>query len=193
MAGGRPRLTVQSSPYLAATVFALALESRFRSRLIITEDGKIDNAPLSRRAAMRLAAMAHSGHPIILDPGKQKEIKHDGHGGQREIIHHRTHSAKGRMEELDAIEERIKYLLKVARRQITDLELLDDLSSDVLAIMLEHHFTSPIQPTDRQLAAMSDRENSARAARHRIDTALGDGASAFHEQMKRLIRAIETA
>lgn len=193
MAGGRRPLVVRKSPVLAATVFALALESRFRSRLIVTEEGKIENAPLSRRAAMRLAALAQSGQPIVIDPGKQSEVKHDGHGGQREIIHDRTHSAKGRMEELDAIEGRIKYLLKVARRQITDLEFLDDLSSDVLAIMLEHHSASPIRPTDRQLATMRARENSARAARHRIDMALGDEASAFHQQMTRLIRAIQIA
>lgn len=101
MPAGRPRLDIRRSPYLATAALALALEARFRARFD-WRTGK--NRPLSRRAAMRLAALAASGTPIEPRTTSATALRADGRGGLYEVVKRYTHAAPGRMEELAAPE-----------------------------------------------------------------------------------------
>jgi len=161
---GRPRLDIRSSPYLAASAFALAIETRFRSRLNL-RTGK--NAPLSRRAAMQIAALAMQGEPITLDPKVEEYGRADGKDGVRFYSRSFTHSARSVVGTVPAVQA-IRRVIEAAKLTPADHELLNDLQFEVLAIMLDR---------------------DAVGAWCRIDAALGDAAPAFRTQIERLVAA----
>lgn len=165
---GRPRLDIRASPYLAAAAFTLALEARYRVRFN-PAIGK--NEPMSRRAATRLAALAAQGSPIVEDVKSVARVRSDGRGGLYEFERPISHSAHGRLEHVEAAEQSIRRVIEAAVRSPEDHAVLDDLHSDILAIMLDR-----------------DAERAGR----RIDDALGDAAPAFRAQMTALMRALGT-
>lgn len=173
MPGGRPRLDVRRSPYLAGAALALALEKRFRVRPVIIRPGKPFRVrSLSLRAAMRIAALAIRGEPINPAASSTTKISPDGRGGLYAVVKRYTHAASGRIEEVAAVEQSIRRVIEAGERNAVDLELLDELSSELLAIMLRR-----------------DPESAWR----RITMALGDDAEAFLSGIGKVARALTAA
>lgn len=181
MAGGRPRLIVRKSPYFAAACFALAIEARNRIRpFVLSSEPKGEGIQfsgarppaMSRRAALRLAAIASLGQPIAPDRQTVARVGPDGRGGLYSREEAFTHSSGGRIDQVEAVVEAMRRLLKAAARDPSDLALLDDVQFDLAAVLLDR---------------------DAEAAWRRIREALGDDAHSFRLQIENLRRSFEAA
>lgn len=121
---------------------------------------------------MRIAALAIRGEGIEPRPSKLTPQKANGRGGLYTVVKRYSHSAPGKIEAVVAIQEAIRRIIDDGKRNPVSLELLDELSSEILAIMLDR---------------------DAEGAWSRIAMALGDDAEAFYAGIGKAARLLIAA